>query len=124
MPLRNAMNEILRDAYVDDNRRGVDMWNKTIAEAGIDMKLTLPARSFNRGIGAFAGVRFTPEGKTISQEEWDRRRDEWLPSEADRAFVTTLMKPVLEPGKMANWIAAPSKGIDNKPLEFEYVRLD
>jgi len=34
------------------------------------------------------------------------------------------MRPVYEPGKIANWIAPPSKGINNKPFEFEYVRLD
>jgi len=34
-----------------------------------------------------------------------------------------LMKPVLEPGKFADWIAPPAKGIDGKPAEFDYVRL-
>jgi benzoyl-CoA 2,3-dioxygenase component B len=34
------------------------------------------------------------------------------------------MRPVYEPGKMAGWIAPPSKGINNQPLGFEYVRLD
>jgi len=33
------------------------------------------------------------------------------------------MRPVREPGLMANWIAAPTKGIDGKPLDYEYVRL-
>jgi benzoyl-CoA 2,3-dioxygenase component B len=31
---------------------------------------------------------------------------------------------VREPGKIAGWIAPPAKGIDSKPLEFEYVRVD
>jgi benzoyl-CoA 2,3-dioxygenase component B len=35
-----------------------------------------------------------------------------------------MKKPVLEPGKMANYIAAPSKGIHGKPVDFEYVRTD
>jgi benzoyl-CoA 2,3-dioxygenase component B len=124
VPLRNAMNEILRDGYVDDNQRGVDMWNKTIAEAGLDFRMQLPHRSFNRNIGIYAGFHVTPDGESISAEEWDRRRDEWLPSEADRAYIAGLMKPVIEPGRMANWIAAPPRGIDNKPLDFQYVRLD
>ena len=33
------------------------------------------------------------------------------------------MKPVTEPGKIANWIAPPATGIKGKPFEFEYVRL-
>ena len=124
VPLRNAMNEILRDGYVDDNQRGVDMWNKTIAEAGLDFRMQLPHRSFNRNIGIYAGFHVTPDGESISAEEWDRRRDEWLPSEADRAYIAGLMEPVIESGRMANWIAAPPRGIDNKPLDFQYVRLN
>jgi hypothetical protein len=34
------------------------------------------------------------------------------------------MKPVYEPGKFANWIAPPNKGIEGRPVEFEYVRLN
>jgi len=32
------------------------------------------------------------------------------------------MHPVVQPGKVANWIAQPPKGIDGKPLDFEYVK--
>ncbi len=123
VPLRNAMNEILRDVYIDDNQRGVDMWNKTIAEHGIDLKMTLPSRRFNRRIGIYADQCFSPGGEPVSRQEFERRKDDWLPSESDRAYVGSLMQPVLEPGRMANWIAAPTKGIDGKPLTFEYVRL-
>ena len=123
VPLRNAMNEILRDAYIDDNQRGVDMWNKTIADHGIDLRLSLPSRRFNRRIGIYADLCFSPAGESVTRQEFERRKDDWLPSESDRAYVGSLMQPVLEPGRMANWIAAPTKGIDGKPLTFEYVRL-
>ena len=40
-------------------------------------------------------------------------------------FVQSLMRgAVLEPGKMANWIAPPSRGINGQPVEFEYVRFN
>ena len=123
VPLRNAMNEILRDAYIDDNQRGVDMWNKTIAEHGIDLRLALPSRRFNRRIGIYADLCFSPAGESVTRQEFERRKDDWLPSEADRSYVKSLMQTVYEPGRMANWIAAPTKGIDGKPLTFEYVRL-
>ena len=32
------------------------------------------------------------------------------------------MEAVHEPGKIANWIAPPTRGINGKPFEFEYVR--
>jgi len=58
IPMRNAMNEILRDAYSDDNQRGVDRWNKMIADAGVDFRLRLPSKRFNRTMGIYAGHHF------------------------------------------------------------------
>ena len=46
----------------------------------------------------------------------------FLPSKEDEAFVASLMKPVHEPGKIANWIAPPQSGVKGKPFDFEYVR--
>jgi benzoyl-CoA 2,3-dioxygenase component B len=123
-PALTAVNERLRDDYVTDCRRGLVKWNRTIRDAGIDFELALPHRAFNRKIGAFAGIRSTPEGRIITEAEWDRRHADWLPSAEDQAYVQSLMAPVTEPGKMANWIAAPAKGIDGKPLDFEYVRFN
>jgi benzoyl-CoA 2,3-dioxygenase component B len=59
----------------------------------------------------------------LSEAEWDARHHDWLPTGQDQAFVSSLMKPVTEPGRFASWIAAPSRGINGQPLEFEYVRL-
>jgi benzoyl-CoA 2,3-dioxygenase component B len=122
VPLRNAMNEILRDAYVEDCDRGVQRWNKTLEKYEIGTRLTLPHRRFNRAIGAYSGARFDPEGRMISDEEWTRRKSEWLPSAADREYVQSLMHPVTEPGKIANWVAPPPRGVNGQPFEFEYVR--
>jgi benzoyl-CoA 2,3-epoxidase subunit B len=125
VPLRNAMNEILRDAYVEDCQRGVDKWNKTISEHGIDFRLELPSRRFNRQVGIHADLSFDPSGELISKHAWQERSAEWLPSDSDRAYVTSLMtRPITELGKMANWIAAPKRGIKGRPIDFEYVRLD
>lgn len=125
VPLRNAMNEVLRDAYVEDCQRGVDKWNKTIAESGVDFQLTLPSRRFNRQVGIHAGIPATPAGELVSREEWERRQGEWLPSDSDREHIQSLMtRAVTEPGKMAHWIAAPKRGIKGRPVEFEYVRFD
>lgn len=33
------------------------------------------------------------------------------------------MKPVSEPGKFASWSAPPKVGIDNRPGNFEYVKI-
>jgi benzoyl-CoA 2,3-dioxygenase component B len=124
VPLRNAMNEVLRDAYVDDCQRGIDRWNKRLTEAGIQGRLRLPNKRFYRHIGLYADMPFDADGKPLSKDEWDRRKGEWLPTDADRAYVATLQKPVTEIGKIANWIGKPARGIKGLPFEYEYVRLD
>ncbi len=123
VPLRNAMNEVLRDEYVADCERAVKRWNKSIAAAGLDFRLYLPNRRFNRSMGIYAEHRFDPSGEPISESEWQARRGEWLPTAEDRALVQSLMKPVYEPGVYASWIAPPSKGIKGKGLDFPYVKF-
>jgi benzoyl-CoA 2,3-dioxygenase component B len=124
VPLRNAMNEVLRDQYIEDCQRGVDRWNKRLAEAGLCERLRLPSKRFYRHIGLYADLPFDHEGRLLSREQWERRKGEWLPSEQDRAYIKTLQQPVKEPGKIANWLAKPVRGIKGLPFEHEYVRLD
>jgi benzoyl-CoA 2,3-dioxygenase component B len=120
--LRNAMNEVLRGEYVDDCAKVVEKWNKALEEDGSEFRITLPSTRFHRRQGIYADQHFDPQGNPISAEDWERGRAGWLPSDEDRAYVGSLMHPVLEPGKMANWIAAPRRGINNLPIEAEYVR--
>ena len=84
IPMRNAMNEVLRDWYVDDCQSGVTRWNKTLEKYGLSDRLRLPDRKFNRGIGQFATAKFDPDGRQVSADEWTRRRSEWLPTPADK----------------------------------------
>ena len=122
-PALVSLNERLRDDYVVDCQRGVTRWNQVIKNHGIDRELTLPHRGFHRAIGAFAEAKVSPDGRVISEAEWDARHRDWLPSEADHAFVGSLMQAVTEPGRFANWIAPPARGINGQPIDFEYVRL-
>jgi benzoyl-CoA 2,3-dioxygenase component B len=117
-----SLNERLRDDYIADCQRGVDRWNKIIANHGIDVELRLPHRGFHRAIGAFAEFKVSPDGRVISQAEWDARRSEWLPDETDEAYVQSLMHPVVERGAFASWIAPPLRGVNGQPADFEYVR--
>ena len=120
----NALNEVLRDDYIKDSVGGVNRWNKVIEKAGIPFKLTAPHKAFHRNIGALSGVKISPEGRVVSEAEWKANVDKWLPSDADRAFVASLMGRVVEPGKFANWIAPPVMGINRQPVDFEYVRFN
>ncbi|MGH9411134.1 MAG: benzoyl-CoA 2,3-epoxidase subunit BoxB, partial [Vicinamibacterales bacterium] len=125
IPMRTAMNEVLRDWYVGDCQNGVTRWNKILDRYGISDHLRLPDRKFNRGIGMFSAVHFDPLGHQLSDEEWERRKLEWLPSAADREYLLSIMaSPVYEPGKFANYIAPPQRGIKGLPINFEYVRTE
>ncbi|UYN97824.1 MAG: benzoyl-CoA 2,3-epoxidase subunit BoxB [Enhydrobacter sp.] len=125
VPALQALNERLRQDYIDDCARGVRRWNKAIEKAGVAFELKLPHRGFDRQIGAFAGLRVSPDGRLISEAEWTANEGKWLPTVEDRAFVTSLMGPaVTEPGKFANWIAPPARGINGQSVDFEYVRFN
>ena len=122
-PALTAINMRLRDDYIRDAAGGVGRWNKLIEKAGIEFALKLPHEGFHRQIGAFSAVAVDPGGNILSAEDWNKRRDEWLPTKADGDFIQSLMVPTYEPGKYASWIAPPKVGIDNKPGEYEYVKL-
>ena len=120
---RNAMNEITRRLYVQDCAIGVTRWNRAIRRAGFDAELALPATRFRRSIGRWAGAPVAPDGAVIDEALWRRQLPGWLPSDEDRAYIHSLMHAVTEPGKMAGWIAPPARGIDSKPVDYEYVKL-
>ena len=125
VPALSALNERLRQDYIEDCAKGVLRWNKTIERAGIDFEMTLPHRAFNRRIGAFAGMRISPDGRVLSEADWKANDSQWLPTDEDRAYVTSLMgAAVTQPGKYAHWIAPPARGINNQPVDFEYVRFN
>jgi benzoyl-CoA 2,3-epoxidase subunit B len=122
--MRNAMNEVVRNAYIKDCEIGLKRWNMQIKRAGCDFELKLPSSRFRRTIGAWANVPTDLDGNPIGREEFERRLPDWIPSSSDRAFVKSLMQRVVAPGKMAAWIAPPERGINNLALDYEYVRLN
>jgi benzoyl-CoA 2,3-dioxygenase component B len=125
VPMRNALNEVLRDWYVEDCRSGIERWNKKIDSHGIDFRFSLPDRKFNRYIGVFAGLRFNPSGRPIAEDEWQRRKGDWLPTAADTEYLKSVQaSPVYDRARFANYIAPPLRGVNQKPIDFEYVRTE
>jgi benzoyl-CoA 2,3-epoxidase subunit B len=121
--MRNAMNAVIRTSYIEECGTFFSQFNKMIEDAGFDIRLTFPSIRFRRNIGPWARVPSDPQGTKISQEEFEARKSDWLPTLTDAAFIQSLMKPVREPGKMASWIAPPDRGINNLPAEYVYVRF-
>ena len=122
-PALTALNMQLRDDYTNDCNKGVARWNKIIEATGIKFELKLPHVAFHRHIGEFRDVVATPAGDLMDKAAWEKGKDAWLPSSSDGDFIESLMQPVIERGKFASWIAPPKVGIDNKPGDFEYVKM-
>ena len=122
-PALTSLNERLRDDYVVDCQRGVERWNKIIQNHEVPFELKLPHRGFHRAIGTFAQTKVSPDGRVLSPAEWEAHRDQWLPSKSDAVYLESLMRPSVEPGVFATWIAPPRRGINGQPMNFEYVRL-
>jgi benzoyl-CoA 2,3-dioxygenase component B len=123
VPALRAINCRLLDDYITDCQGGIDRWNKVVEKAGIVFRFTQPHKGFNRRIGEFAGHPVSADGKLLTAEEWTARSPEWLPNDADMAFIVSLMKPSHTPGQYASWIAPPRVGINKLPVDYEYVRI-
>lgn len=124
VPLRNAMNELLREEYRADCELVIKKWNRTMRKLNVDFEFTLPSSRFHRRQGIYANTHFDYEGNIITEAEWEAKVNDWLPTDSDRDYVEGLMGAgIYEPGKMANWIAPPPRGINGQPVDFEYVRF-
>jgi benzoyl-CoA 2,3-dioxygenase component B len=123
VPMLTALNLDLRDEYVADCENGVRRWNQEMEDAGLEQRLFLPHEGFNRLVGSYSSGHVSPDGRIIDAAEWEASVDGWLPLDADRAAVAALMVGVYEPGEFAGWIAAPKTGINDQPVEFDYVHL-
>lgn len=120
---RLAINQAVREAYIADCQKAVERWNRHLDPIGL--RLELPSPRFHRNLGTYAGMSFDPQGKLLSEEDFERQVHDFLPSAADQVYVRSLMaKPVLEAGRFANWIAPPARGVDGKPDDFAYVRYN
>lgn len=115
-----AINATLRDDYTIDCQKGIDRWNRTLAE--VNAELVLPHVGFHRAVGEFRDVHLSPDGHLIDEATWEAKTSQWLPTEADAELISSLMTQVTEPARMAGWIATPAQGIGGNSVDMEYVR--
>jgi benzoyl-CoA 2,3-dioxygenase component B len=123
VPALNSLNERLRDEFIEDSIAGVEAWNKSISKHGVEFRLTVPHKGFNRKIGGLSQARVSPDGRVLSEAQWQANVRDWLATDEDRAFVQSLMGQVVEPGRFASYIMPPTSGINGMPIAFEYVRF-
>ena len=122
--LRLAMNDVLRDDYIDDCDNAIRRWSKAVQGEGVDFELKLPHRRFHRRQGVYSSHHFDLQGNPITEAQFEAHRAEWLPSDEDKAYLRSIMKPVYGQGQIAQWIAPPRRGINENPFDYEYVKMD
>ena len=91
-----------------------------------DLRVLIIERTekFNRKVGEWADGCFHPiSGEPMEEAAYKTACLDWLPNQKEADYVKGLMKAVTEPGKYANWIAPPLRGINGKEHDFEYVKL-
>jgi benzoyl-CoA 2,3-dioxygenase component B len=123
--LRNALNEVLRSEYIKDLRAWASPLEQNPRRGRTDGKdlpcqQALPPARRRIQPGTIASI-FT--ASLISQDEFERRCSEWLPTVQDREYVRSLMMPVIEQGKDRQLDCAPKTGINRQHFDFVYVRL-
>jgi benzoyl-CoA 2,3-dioxygenase component B len=116
VPTLSALNDVLRHDYIQDCQNGVDRWNRYLAPLGISLQL--PHVGFNRRVGTFAGAGLDPSGAAVTPGAVA----DHLPNARDREHVASLMRAATGPGQMAGWLAPPARGVNTKPVDFEYVK--
>jgi len=62
VPMRNAMNELLRRDYAKALQRVAAKWNRAHAKEGSDYRIELPNPRFFRRHGIYANTHFDPQG--------------------------------------------------------------
>ena len=124
-PALTALNMRLRDDYTQDCVKGLLRWNKIITLAGYDYKLDAAERRVpspdRRVQGRACDARRRADRRRHVGEAQDRvaaldrrRRLHRQPDDSRRP----------KPAKFASWISPPKVGIDNKPGDFEYVKIE
>ena len=119
------MNEVLRDAYVEDCEQAVERWNKHLDGTGL--KLTLPSRNASTGPRASSpGDTSRPRGRQLSPAEYAAGEAQWLPSEADRAYVQLAdgEAGASSPGTSPAGSRRPPAESTASRSSFEYVRYN
>ncbi len=123
VPMLSALNLDLRDEYAADCANGVRRWNQELEDLGLEERLVLPHEGFHRKVGVYSAHHVSPDGQVLDDATWEERQRDWLPTPEDRELVASLMVPEYEYGEFAGWIAPPKTGINDQPVEFDYVHL-
>ena len=96
---RESLNERARGQFYDEISKTVERVNEVNAST---TKLYVPDIRFNRSIGAYAGQRWSTDGRRLTEEEWQAYAPTVLPTAADDAVLVEYFK---NPG----WIAPKVK---------------
>jgi benzoyl-CoA 2,3-dioxygenase component B len=96
---REHLNERARDQFYDEITKTVERVNAVNAS---ETKLYVPDIRFNRQIGAYAGQRWSVDGRRLTEEEWTAYAPSVLPTPQDDERLQQYFKN-------PEWIAPKGK---------------
>ena len=112
IPMRTAMNEVLRDWYcrrLRGRRPALEPHPRAPRHVGSPAAARSQVQPRHRHV-LVAALR-SATASPLSDAEWERRKHEWLPAPPTASTCSASWRePVYEPGKFANYIAPPLRG--------------
>ena len=83
------LNDYARRGYYEECKKIVEQINAILPG---DEKLYVPDIRFNRQIGAFAGKRYSVDGRVLDSDEYEKHLKATLPSDEDEAALVEIFK--------------------------------
>jgi len=90
VPALLALNHDLRTEYVKDCQSGMKRWNRVLEQAGIDRRWRCRTSASTAG-RIFSDHQIHAGGEVVGADSWQAKESSWLPTEADKAHVRSLM---------------------------------
>ena len=87
---KEHLNEHNRGLYQQEVDKLIQQLNKLIP--GDQEKLFIPDLKFYRRIGDYAGQPYSVKGEKLTEEEYQKHREEVFPNEADFAVLNDIFK--------------------------------
>jgi benzoyl-CoA 2,3-dioxygenase component B len=100
-----AINCIMRQQFISEVQRILDVWNNIFKRMSVDFSLKIPHERFNRKTGPCRDLDFDIHGELFSGDDYQAYFREQIPTPEEFLSVSMLMKRTLDPEKYASWIS-------------------
>ena len=119
-----AMNEVLRIGMSATARQACSAGTRSRASWHVGSAAPAGSQIQSRDRDVLVAALRSRPARRCPTAEWQRRKTNGCRRRRSRIPPEHHGPPVYEPGKFANYIAPPVRGINRQPVNFEYVRTE